>query len=545
MPKPPIVLNRVDPTYQATQLHFEDLFKRYSSPIVVVDLVKQSEKREREVIVGNEFRHAIDYLNHHIDDMHKIRYCALDYSHISKHRNLNVSSSLHDVSTWAVNQTGFFCSSPRWKIMEDSGIIPFDGSTQIMHYHGIPIFPMEQKGVLRTNCIDCLDRTNVAQFSAGVEALGQQLVVIGIRSSAKLSPSSSIVKLLIDMYVEIGDHLALQYGGSEAHKKVQVQSTGSESKGDGLGKHKELLTSIRRYYSNAFTDRLKQDAMNLFLGHYIPRRHPVPLWDLENDYYLHNYHCKSVTSSMKSLELCRYVSVASLEDEAGFERNSTPILTRPKSLSKRRISYPLKDLELGKAQDSWRVERIAKRCSAQNKALASWWRNAIQAYIDQRCWMHLLENPFESMIPNRFERTYGASDQLANFDHFFQRPFTRPLRASRSSKKSKAEEEEKESLLLSRKSFSVRKDDSHSEDSHGLNNNDIEDEVTIKDVAKEFGYRNTNQPYLRHFLREETLGTSYKKHDGKFVKVVPCLDFIFTKISKSNISQRNWRVEGI
>lgn len=26
-------------------------------------------------------------------------------------------------------------------------------------------------------------------------------------------------------------------------------------------KHKELLTSIRRYYSNAFTDRLKQDAM--------------------------------------------------------------------------------------------------------------------------------------------------------------------------------------------------------------------------------------------------------------------------------------------
>jgi hypothetical protein len=34
MPKPPIVLNRVDPTYQATQAHFEDLLKRYSSPII-------------------------------------------------------------------------------------------------------------------------------------------------------------------------------------------------------------------------------------------------------------------------------------------------------------------------------------------------------------------------------------------------------------------------------------------------------------------------------------------------------------------------------
>jgi hypothetical protein len=41
-----------------------------------------------------------------------------------------------------------------------------------------------------------------------------------------------------------------------------VQAAG----GTSLNKHKELLTSIRRYYSNAFTDRAKQDAINLFLG---------------------------------------------------------------------------------------------------------------------------------------------------------------------------------------------------------------------------------------------------------------------------------------
>lgn len=60
----------------------------------------------------------------------------------------------------------------------------------------------------------------MAQFSAGVEAVSQQLVVMGIRSRSKLSPSSNIVRVLIDMYVEIGDNIALQYGGSEAHKKV-------------------------------------------------------------------------------------------------------------------------------------------------------------------------------------------------------------------------------------------------------------------------------------------------------------------------------------
>ena len=159
MPKPPIELNRVDPTYTATQLHFADLFQRYSSPILVLDLVKQSEKREREVLVGNEFRHAIDYINRTIDDEHKIRYCALDYSHISKHRNLDVSYALNEVSTWAVNQTGFFCSAPKWKIEAGGTVTPFTeedgcGASRLSEQLRVPVFPMEQNGVLRTNCIE-------------------------------------------------------------------------------------------------------------------------------------------------------------------------------------------------------------------------------------------------------------------------------------------------------------------------------------------------------------------------------------------------------
>lgn len=116
-------------------------------------------------------RNAIDYINCHIDDRHKILYCALDYSHISKHRNLNVSSSLNDVATWSVNRTGFFCSDPKWKIVEGGGIEPFDaggsssssgggggdaGGTADLSRRlgGLLFFPMEQMGILRTNCIE-------------------------------------------------------------------------------------------------------------------------------------------------------------------------------------------------------------------------------------------------------------------------------------------------------------------------------------------------------------------------------------------------------
>ena len=60
-------------------------------------------------------------------------------------------------------------------------------------------------------------------------------------------------------------------------------------------KHQELLTSIRRYYSNAFTDRLKQDAINVFLGNFVPSDAEPPLWELESDYYLHNFHVQTGT----------------------------------------------------------------------------------------------------------------------------------------------------------------------------------------------------------------------------------------------------------
>lgn len=55
MPKPPILISRVDPAFCATQEHFADLFVRYGSPIIVLDLVKQVEKKQRESLIGAHF----------------------------------------------------------------------------------------------------------------------------------------------------------------------------------------------------------------------------------------------------------------------------------------------------------------------------------------------------------------------------------------------------------------------------------------------------------------------------------------------------------
>jgi len=51
---------------------------------VVVDLVKQVEKKAREMLIGEQFRQAVQVVNEYIDSDKKIRYCALDFSKTSK-----------------------------------------------------------------------------------------------------------------------------------------------------------------------------------------------------------------------------------------------------------------------------------------------------------------------------------------------------------------------------------------------------------------------------------------------------------------------------
>ena len=309
MPKPPIVLNRIDPTYAASQLHFEDLLERYAAPVLVLDLTKHAEKRERELIVSTEYKTAIECLNSSMRaGQPRIQYCALDFNHLSKQRHLNVLAALREVACWATAQTGVFVSAPRFEVDARTGNVlgpaastasprrpaarprgahaqaaPEDHATAGAgaaaagggggDAAGGPTFrrprvrgtapATEQRGVLRTNCIDCLDRTNVAQFSVGVHALGLQLAALGLVKHAALDSDNPVALVLMDMYSTAGDQIALQYGGSEAHKKVASGAgqvgIGASGAGSGLGgkasggggKHKELLTSIRRYYSNA------------------------------------------------------------------------------------------------------------------------------------------------------------------------------------------------------------------------------------------------------------------------------------------------------
>ncbi|KAL3353875.1 hypothetical protein AABB24_018514 [Solanum stoloniferum] len=322
-PKPDIILQRYDPTYEATRLHFEDLARRYGNPIIILNLIKTVEKRPREMMLRREFANAVGYLNQILSEENHLKFIHWDFHKFAKSKSANVLAVLGGVASEALDLTGFYYSGKpvvvkrrttqlsRTSTTRDSSLRDLransgelsrigsnneilnslikqereaDNSLQIGKDNDENAAPKFQSGVLRTNCIDCLDRTNVAQYAYGLEALGRQLHAMGLTDRPKVDADSSIAAALMDMYQGMGDALAQQYGGSAAHNTVFPERQG---KWKATTQSREFLKSIKRYYSNAYTDGEKQDAINLFLGYFQPQEGKPALWELDSDYYLH------------------------------------------------------------------------------------------------------------------------------------------------------------------------------------------------------------------------------------------------------------------
>ena len=58
---------------------------------------------------------------------------------------------------------------------------------------------LQQHGVLRSNCVDCLDRTNVAQFFLSFTVVYRMLFALGIEFSPDTPDTSPLQRILVEM----------------------------------------------------------------------------------------------------------------------------------------------------------------------------------------------------------------------------------------------------------------------------------------------------------------------------------------------------------
>ncbi|KAJ2949841.1 hypothetical protein O0L34_g11156 [Tuta absoluta] len=273
VPKPQILIDQSDPFAEIPGKHLNDLMRRYGSPIMFLNLVKKREKKKHESLLTDVISTSVKYLNQFLPPEHAIQYYHLDMARMNKGTDAMVLDKLSSIALTVVRRTGVFLSAAG---CEGQG---GGGAGAPGHQAG-----RLQTGLVRVNCVDCLDRTNTAQFAIGKCVLAHQLYALGLIGEPVVEFDSDCARLLEGLYEDHGDTLALQYGGSQLVHRIKTYRKTAPWSSHG----NDIMQTLSRYYSNTFSDAEKQNTMNLFLGLFIPEAGRPPIWEYTSDHSLHH-----------------------------------------------------------------------------------------------------------------------------------------------------------------------------------------------------------------------------------------------------------------
>lgn len=132
---------------------------------------------------------------------------------------------------------------------------------------------LQQEGVFRTNCLDCLDRTNLVQGIISSMALEAFLGHRGEQARADFWMRHST------LWADNGDSLSKIYAGTGALKSSFTRS----GKMSFAGAVADFRKSAQRVLINNFVDPHRQNTMDILLGR-LTGQVPVHLYDPINEY---------------------------------------------------------------------------------------------------------------------------------------------------------------------------------------------------------------------------------------------------------------------
>ncbi|XP_057677038.1 synaptojanin-1 isoform X1 [Corythoichthys intestinalis] len=127
------------------------------------------------------------------------------------------------------------------KFLEECGFFYYSGERGITR---------SQCGTVRTNCLDCLDRTNSVQAFFALEILAKQLEEMGLTEKPQLV--ARFQEVFRTMWSSNGDSISKIYAGTGA----------LDGKAKG-GKLKDGARSVTRTIQNNFFDSSKQEAIDI------------------------------------------------------------------------------------------------------------------------------------------------------------------------------------------------------------------------------------------------------------------------------------------
>ncbi|XP_038832631.1 phosphatidylinositol-3-phosphatase SAC1-B isoform X2 [Salvelinus namaycush] len=159
------------------------------------------------------------------------------------------------------------CSRMRWHRLQ----LLVDMVTEMQDEYGYFLVDVDgnvlvqQEGMFRSNCMDCLDRTNVIQSLLARRSLQSQLERLGVlHMGQRIEDQADFEKIYKNAWADNANACAKQYAGTGA-LKTDFTRTGKRTQ---WGLVMDGWNSMIRYYKNNFSDGFRQDSIDLFLGNY-------------------------------------------------------------------------------------------------------------------------------------------------------------------------------------------------------------------------------------------------------------------------------------
>jgi hypothetical protein len=210
----PQLQQSADTNFRAFKKHFSNLSARYGL-LHVVSLV---EKHGVEAHIGEAYESYIARLHESggIDNV-KVGFEWFDFHAVCRGMKFENVSILLDSLGPTLDKFGI-------TIEEDNKLIE------------------RQRGILRTNCMDCLDRTNIVQSACGRRALEIQLKEEGFDLSSQLDQTTEWFNTL---WADNGDAISRQYASTAAMKGDFTRTR----KRNYRGALTDMGISISRFYS--------------------------------------------------------------------------------------------------------------------------------------------------------------------------------------------------------------------------------------------------------------------------------------------------------
>ncbi|KAL2439117.1 Phosphatidylinositol-3-phosphatase SAC1 [Exophiala dermatitidis] len=271
---PRLQIRGVDTAVEAARKHFEEQIRIYGENYLV-NLVNARGREER---VKKAYEQIIRILvNSPGESVEADQRTDEKFRDISAEYPQSMMDKLHYIYFDFHNET----KGLKWHRAELLLDELIDGLRKGQYFKGVEMpgdpsgaleVRQKQKAVVRTNCMDCLDRTNVVQSMLARWALTQQFQDLGIlQPGERVSDDRAFEFLFRNIWADNADVVSKSYSGTGA-LKTDFTRTGTRTR---VGMLQDLSNSCTRYIRNNFLDGPRQDGFDLFLGAYLPSTYGV------------------------------------------------------------------------------------------------------------------------------------------------------------------------------------------------------------------------------------------------------------------------------